>query len=101
MFKDEGFPRDSKKGNLAKYILYKYQSDDVIPIIGNWKKVLDGGILLHSIPWQVGCTFESILDSYVSYVNHMTDNIDIIFEGYLDSNTKRSLSQEIKPNLIK
>ena len=80
--------RDSKRAELTKYILDEYRFNDFIPNIGNWKKVLDGGLLLHKIPWQADCTFESILDPYVSCANYMIDNIDVIFDGYLDSNAK-------------
>ena len=60
--------RRLEEGRLSyirlKYILDKYQLDNVIPNIGNCK-VLDGGILLHKIPWQVGCAFELIRSFYV------------------------------------
>lgn len=35
-----------------------------------------------------------MLDSYLSYVNHMSDNIDIICDGYLDSNIKNVIVME-------
>ena len=35
-----------------------------------------------------------MLDSYLSYVNHMSDNIDIICDGYLDSSIKNVIAME-------
>lgn len=35
-----------------------------------------------------------MLDSYLSYVNHMSDNIDIICDGCLDSNIKNVIVME-------
>ena len=46
-------------------------------------------MLLHRLPWQVGTTFPSILDSYVQYVGrNFGEKTHIIFDGYLNSNTK-------------
>ena len=49
----------------------------------SWKKVADGGMLLHKLPWQIGNTFLSILDSYVEHVDGMGKGIHIIFDGQL------------------
>ena len=46
LFNNKGFIRNSKKADLAKHILDEHQFDDVIPNIGKWRYVLDGGTLL-------------------------------------------------------
>lgn len=52
IFTDDGFMRDPKKSELAKYIVSEYIFDDVIPNISgkNWKNVINGGMLLHKLP---------------------------------------------------
>ena len=76
-----------KKNELGNYIVGECIFHDVIPNIeSEWKKVVDG--MLHRLPWQIGSTFSSILDSYVKHVNGIGENINIIFDGYLNSNTK-------------
>ena len=89
-FNDAGFMRDSKKNELGNHIAEQYTIHDVILDISSesWKKVVDGGMLLHKLPWQIGNSFLPILDSYVKYVDGMGKGIHITFDGYLSSNTK-------------
>ena len=81
-------------------LLGKYSFHDVVPSIDSerWKKVVDGGMLLHRLPWQVGSPFSSILDSYVTHVNNIGEHMDIIFDGYFNSKTKDHCQR--KPNPI-
>ena len=90
LFTEYGFMRPSSKSDLGKLINDMYKFDDVVPNIedGTWNKVIDGGMLLYKIPWSVGITFSSILDSYVTYLNRFGDKVDLIFDGYMNSNTK-------------
>ena len=90
LFNDAGFIRDAKKNELGNHIAEENIIHDVIPDISSqsWKKVVDGGMLLHKLPWQIGNTFSSIQHSYVKHVDDMGKGIHIIFDGYLSSNTK-------------
>ena len=90
LFNDAGFMRDSNKNELGNHIAEQYTIHDVIPDISieSWKKVIDGGMLHHKLPWQISNTFSSILDSYMKHVDGMGKGIQIIFDGYLSSNTK-------------
>ena len=65
--------RDSKKNDQGNHIAEQYTIHDNIPDISSesWKKVVDGGMLLHKLPWQIGNIFSSILDSYVNHANDM------------------------------
>ena len=47
--------------------------------------VLDGGALLHRIPWTKGSTFEDILGMYTAYITHRYHRATAVFDGYLDS----------------
>jgi hypothetical protein len=44
--------------------------------------VLDGGSLLHRIPWPRGATFGKIIDMYAEYVRNRYNNVIIVFDGY-------------------
>ena len=97
LFNDAGFMRDSNKNELGNHIAEQYTIHDVIPDISieSWKKVIDGGMLHHKLPWQISNTFSSILDSYMKHVDGMGKGIQIIFDGYLSSNTKVSQKTQL------
>ena len=50
----------------------------------NVQYVLDGGALLHRIPWPRGSTFDSVFEMYVAYVTQMYGATVFIFVGYSD-----------------
>jgi len=66
--------RKADKSQLAMAIrkhVDNVSADDVIPIVDMQvdKYVLDGGSLLHRIPWHRGDTFETIAASYADFVH--------------------------------
>ena len=50
--------------------------------------VLDGGSLLHRIPWTRGSTFTAIIKSYADYVSRHNGEPIVVFDGYEQSSTK-------------
>ena len=44
--------------------------------------VLDGGALIHKIPWITGQTYESLCGSYSDYVKRKYGQATIVFDGY-------------------
>ena len=44
--------------------------------------VLDGGALLHTIPWTRGTSWNDILDMYVQYVGRRYGQAIVVFDGY-------------------
>lgn len=50
---------------------------------GDVRYVLDGGALLQRIPWQLGETYDTILNRYVSYIKRYGQSI-VVFDGYRD-----------------
>lgn len=46
------------------------------------KYVLDGGALLHRIQWEIGQTYDTICQKYVSYVIKRYKQPIVIFDGY-------------------
>jgi hypothetical protein len=47
--------------------------------------VLDGGALLHKIPWTKGASWDEILRTYTNYVTRRYGKAIIVFDGYSDS----------------
>lgn len=47
--------------------------------------VLDGGALLHIIPWKKGTSWDEILSMYTKYVIHKYRQATIVFDGYDDT----------------
>ena len=44
--------------------------------------VLDGGALLHRIPWTVNETYAAVLDKYSDYVQFRYPGATVVFDGY-------------------
>ena len=44
--------------------------------------VVDGGSLLHRIPWQKGSTYNSICQKYTDYVMQHCGRAFVMFDGY-------------------
>ena len=44
--------------------------------------MLDGGELLHRVPWQPGLTFHELCQLYVDYIKKRYQHVTIVFEGY-------------------
>ena len=46
--------------------------------------VLDGGALLHKVPWSKGMVFNKVTEAYVSYVRRHYGRAKLVFDGYED-----------------
>ena len=46
--------------------------------------VLDGGVLLHRIPWTRGATYDKIFEQYSAYVIKKYGRAIVVFDGYSD-----------------
>ena len=46
------------------------------------KHVVDGGYLLHKVPWQKGSTYDVICSNYIKYVLKHYGEDTIVFDGY-------------------
>ena len=55
--------------------------------------VLDGGALLHRIPWSRGCTYRDICHQYTEYVARKYRNAIVVFDGYESTSTKDMTQQ--------
>lgn len=54
----------------------------------NLLNVIDGGSLLHWIPWSKGETFSQICSKYVDHVKRRFQNPIIVMDGYIGTSTK-------------
>ena len=52
--------------------------------LDNMQYILDGGALLHRIPWQRGTTYDDICQHYCRYVSCHYGMPTIVFDGYQD-----------------
>ncbi|KAF4527646.1 hypothetical protein B566_EDAN010870, partial [Ephemera danica] len=90
LFDAHGNLRKGEKSALQNSI---YQlSGDAAPSNAtdqNVAHVIDGGFLLHKIPWHPLTTFGDILNIYVTYVRrHYGIDTTIVFDGYSEMSTK-------------
>ena len=87
MFDSPGFLREASKSTLAEFIWTNFGIEDsTVP--SGVKFVIDGGALLHRIPWERGATFRSIIKKYTDYVIRRYGEAMVIFDGYDSASTK-------------
>ena len=89
LFESPTFLRQANKADLADEI-WKTAAEGMPEFseLETHQYVLDGGALLHLIPWQRGVTFATILKSYADNVKRTYGNPVIVFDGYSESSTK-------------
>ena len=54
---------------------------------------MDGGTLIHRIPWSRGSTYGWIFHHYTKYVKHKYRHAIVVFDGYGSTNTKDTTHQ--------
>lgn len=83
LFESSCLPLQPKKSVLAD-TLWKALPEEQRKPSRDVQYVLDGGALLHRIPWPKGATFETICQMYVRYVMQRYGCAVIVFDGYSD-----------------
>jgi hypothetical protein len=83
LFESSGVMREPQKSTLAEalWILGDCSTEYVVSTT-DVQYVLDGGSLLHRIPWPRGATFGKIIDMYAEYVRNRYSNAIVVFDGY-------------------
>lgn len=68
----------------AKSTLYKiFQTSNNLKDFSKCHFVIDGGFLLHRIPWPLNQTYEHIYKLYMDYIErHYSKNCTVVFDGY-------------------
>lgn len=82
LFEAKHVLRPANKPALADAIWGLQPSEGIGPT-GQRQYILDGGSLLHRIPWQRGTTYNDICKQYTNYVTKHYGHAIIIFDGYL------------------
>ena len=89
---DKGIMRkgnNSTLGNIlkTKSPIHSELSDDAC-------FVLDGGHLLHVVPWPADGTYSDVCLTYISYVeHHYGQNTTVVFDGYNNMHSTKSAEQ--------
>ena len=93
LFEKSGLMREHQKHTLADLIVKEASG---LPDASNaefQEIVIDGGFLIHKIPWTKGATYLQIADSYLVHIKSKYPNksITVVFDGYsLGPSTKDS-----------
>ena len=81
LFDASGLPRQASKSTLA--------AETTLPN-ENIHFVLDGGSLLHKLPWQRGSTYNQLAEMYAEFVARKYKNATIVFDGYSTQQTTKA-----------
>jgi len=87
LFDETLLPRQANKPALADAIWDQVNKDchDVSCPQGS-EYVLDGGALIHRVPWSNGQTYVDVCNKYVQYVrSRYPGRVTIVFDGYDDN----------------
>ena len=78
---------------LADAIWTLVSTSSLPEIQGRIPYVLDGGALIHSIPWVRGSIYKDVCTLYTNYVRRKYGNAIIVFDGYEGLSTKNITHQ--------
>ena len=87
LFDAHGLPRKAKKAALADYIWSSTKQVSACIPSGAYS-VVDGGFLLHRLPWPSGSTYSEIIAMYSDFVTQRYKQVSIVFDGYSMPSTK-------------
>ena len=87
LFDARGLPRKANKAALADYIWSSTKQVSACIPPGAYS-VIDGGFLLHRLPWLSGSTYAEIFSMYSDFVIRRYKKATIVFDGYSRSPTK-------------
>ena len=84
MLDSSGFMRTAQKANLADAIWSSGEySAEKLNMPNDCSFVIDGGSLIHKLPWEKGLSFGEIIDRYVASVKRIDAvSITVVFDGY-------------------
>ena len=85
LFDNSGLPRAAQKGTLADALWKQCKFDACLQVKNDpsHEIIIDGGCLIHPLPWKTGQTFNDICLSYYHYLKQKYQNhITVVFDGY-------------------
>jgi len=103
LFDNSGLPRVAQKSVLADSVwkmgncsagvsLSDSSGKSVEQSSTDWTFVIDGGSLLHKIPWTKGSTFGEICDIYKCYLVKKYNTATVVFDGYASGATTKDVA---------
>lgn len=98
MFDSKTMMKTANKATLAD-AMWSEDLDSPAPT-GDIHYILDGGALLHRIPWTRGHTWDRILQDYCRYVSSRYGRATVVFDGYTDSSSTKDCAQIRRNNGI-
>ncbi len=84
LFKSTGVMLAAQKHTLAEALIGEQGNISPTVTEDDILYVLDGGALLHRLPWKVGQTYNDILHMYTLYVTKKYTPCVVVFDGYSD-----------------
>ena len=93
LFDSSGLLREAQKPLLANAI-WELGKCGVDEISENVVFVLDGGSLLHRIPWAYGATFGEICLQYAALVEKKYGPAHVVFDGYVNGPSTKDVTHE-------
>ena len=82
MFETSGIFRKANKPALADAILKSITMSDTLPTENFVQYVINGGSLLHQIPWKRGMKYSEIFKLYTEYIRKKYNSAIVVFDGY-------------------
>ena len=100
LFENNGLPREAHKSTLADALWNTVDCAATDKDINDAFYVLDGGSLLHRIPWTRGESFRSICNVYIDYITrrYPSDGTAVVFDGYDEQHSTKDVAH-IRRNL--
>jgi len=93
LFENKWTPRLANKALLGD-ALWKLMPQAVPAPSRDVQYVLDGGALLHRIPWKNGSTYEEICQQYTGYVTRHYGQPAVVFDGYSSGPSTKDTTQK-------
>ena len=82
LFDSNGLMREAQKSSLGEHIWNLGDCEANLRPSGDVKHVIDGGCLLHRVPWVKGETYGQICRRYTDYVHRRYPSSVVVFDSY-------------------
>ena len=86
LFDSCGLMKEAKKSQISEGLISLVKPES--HILSNEQYVIDGGALLHKIPWEKQKSIKAIIQSYREFVKKNYGCPLVVFDGYATASTK-------------
>ena len=90
LFDDHSLLRAANKAQLADTLASLVKVDQAMT--KPTYHVVDGGSLIHRLPWKKEDTYENICDMYIKYVDKHYPNAIVVFDGYIQGPSTKDMT---------